>query len=112
MTAEDLYYATYRDGAFDEASADDVFDVAGAVGSEFPPLREDILGRYAEHQARRTASLVGVYDQDVADSAERTFDGMARALDVPRGDVDSAVADAISGRPFAFDRMMADYFGR
>lgn len=112
MSVESLYYGTYRDGAFD-APDDDVFNVADRIGLEFPQLREDVLDRYASHQAMKVfSSGMAAQDQAVTDDAERVFTGMAKTLNIPRSDVDSAVLGAFDGRPFALDQMMADYFGR
>lgn len=114
MNEESLYYATYRDGAFDDVPADLVYDVAGAVGARFgDDMREDVLDRYADHRAK--VALFGApqaYADSIASRSDRMFKQVAERVGLPLDDVDSIVADALDGRPFAFDRLMADYFGR
>lgn len=114
MTGEELYYATYVDGAFDDASADNVYDVADAVGAEFGPgLREDVLDRYSDHRARAaTADAVRLQSAEIMAESDRMVGRIADRVGVSVSDVDSIIADALEGRPLGFDRLMSDYFGR
>lgn len=113
MDLEDLYLATYAPGAFDDAEADDVYDVANTLGAAYGPvLRDDVLDRYSAHSAGAAAGAFDLLDQDVAARSEQAFNRIAERTGLPRADVDSAVADAVEGRPLMLDRMLADYYGR
>ena len=109
-----IYQATWAPGAFDGATADDVYGVADALGAEYGPvLRDDVHDRYAGHVAESiSAQAWSACDREAAARSDAAFDGVAETLGLSRSDVDSAVADALEGRPLAFDRMMADYYGR